>query len=64
MGPVGAFLAAKSIDERVSLNLLWGIAGALTNTHWSKLTREYRETLLREYDAACDMQGAKTRRAR
>jgi hypothetical protein len=56
VGPVSAFLAAKAIDNRVSLNLLWGIAGALTDTHWSDLSEECRETLLREYDAACDLQ--------
>ena len=54
MGPVPAFIAAKAIDPRVSLNLLWGIAGALTDTHWSKLPPDYRSSLLLEYDAHCD----------
>jgi hypothetical protein len=40
----------------VSLNLLWGIAGAVTDTHWSKLPADYRSSLLLEYDAHCDVQ--------
>jgi len=38
----------------MSLNLLWGIAGALTNTHWSKLSADYRSSLLLEYDGLLD----------
>ena len=54
LGPVQAFIAAKAVEQTVSLNLLWGIAGALTNTHWSKLSRDLRSSLLLEYDAHCD----------
>jgi hypothetical protein len=56
VGPLAAFIAAKSIDPKVSLNLLWGLAGAYTDTHWTKLPKEYRSTLLLEYDAYCDQQ--------
>jgi DNA transformation protein len=62
VGPLAAFIAAKKIDPKVSLNLLWGLAGAATDTHWTKLPREYRSTLLLEYDAYCDQQ-RQTRRA-
>ena len=55
-GPVRAFIAAKAIEPKVSLNLLWGIAGAITDTHWSKLSPDLRSTLLLEYDAHCDAQ--------
>ena len=55
MGPVAAFVAAKKVDPKVSLNLLWGIAGAITDTHWSKLPPDYRSSLLLEYDAHCDV---------
>jgi DNA transformation protein and related proteins len=55
MGAVQAFIAAKRIEPKVSLNLLWGIAGAITDTHWSKLPSEYRSSLLLEYDAWCDV---------
>jgi DNA transformation protein len=54
LGPVQAFVAAKSVEPAVSLNLLWGIAGALTDTHWSKLPGDLRSSLLLEYDAHCD----------
>ena len=56
LGPVAAFIAAKRIEPKVSLNLLWGIAGAVTDTHWSKLPADYRSSLLLEYDAHCDVE--------
>jgi DNA transformation protein len=54
LGPVRAFIAAKRMEPRVTLNLLWGIAGALTGTHWTKLPAEYRSSLLLDYDACMD----------
>jgi DNA transformation protein and related proteins len=57
VGPVAAFVAAKSASPRVSLNLLWGIAGAISDTHWTNLTSDYKAELLREYDACCDLHG-------
>jgi len=54
LGPVKAYIAAKRVEPRVTLNLLWGIAGALTDTHWTKLPADYRSTLLLDYDAHLD----------
>ena len=54
LGPVSAYIAAKRVEPRVSLNLLWGIAGAVTDTHWTKLPAEYRSSLLLDYDAYMD----------
>ena len=54
LGPVRAYMAAKRVEPRVTLNLLWGIAGAVTDTHWTKLPAEYRSSLLLDYDAALD----------
>jgi hypothetical protein len=54
LGPVHAFIAAKRVEPRVTLNLLWGLAGLLTNTHWSRLPAEYRSSLLLDYDACLD----------
>jgi hypothetical protein len=54
LGPVKAFMAAKRVEPSVTLNLLWGIAGALTDTHWSKLSAQYRSELLLEYDGQLD----------
>lgn len=53
-GPVGAYVAVITSGGKPSLNLLWGMAGALSGIHWSKLEPEYRSSLLREYDAWCD----------
>ena len=55
-GAVAAFVAAKAIEPRVSLNLLWGIAAALSGVHWSKLDPGFKTSLLLEYDACCDQQ--------
>ena len=54
LGPVRAFIAAKKVEPRVTLNFLWGVAGLLTNTHWSRLPPEYRSSLLLDYDACLD----------
>ena len=54
LGPVKAFIAAKRVEPRVTLNLIWGIAGAVTDTHWTKLPADYRSTLLLDYDAHLD----------
>ena len=54
LGPVKAYIAAKRIEPRVTLNLLWGIAGAITDTHWTKLPSEYRSSLLLDYDGHLD----------
>jgi len=54
LGPVKAYIAAKRVEPRVTLNLLWGIAGAVTDTHWTKLPADSRSTLLLDYDAHLD----------
>jgi hypothetical protein len=54
LGPVKAYIAAKRVEPRVTLNLLWGIAGAVTDTHWTKLPVDYRSALLLDYDAYMD----------
>lgn len=58
LGPVNAFLAAKRVEPKVSLNLLWGIAGAVTDTHWTKLPADFRSSLLLEYDGRVDAERA------
>jgi DNA transformation protein len=58
LGPVQAFIAAKRIEPAVTLNLLWGIAGAVTDKHWTKLSAEYRSSLLLEYDGLMDAERA------
>ena len=51
LGAVDAYLKIKRQRVAVSLNMLYAIEGALTNTHWNKLDRATREALLIEVDA-------------
>jgi DNA transformation protein len=57
LGPVGAYIRVIESGARPSLNLLWGLASAVTGIHWSRLPADYRATLLIEYDAWCDQVG-------
>lgn len=52
VGAVEAYLRIKRQGIAVSLNMLYAIEGALTNTHWNKLDRATREALLMAVDAA------------
>ena len=54
IGRVAAYVAAKELDPTVTLNLLCGLAGAYSDTHWAKLPAQYRASPLREYDVCCD----------
>jgi len=54
LGAVEAYLTIKRQGIAVSLNMLYAIEGALTNTHWNKLDRATREALLMEVDARED----------
>ncbi len=51
LGAVEAYLRIKQQGIAVSLNMLYAIEGALTNTHWNKLERATREALLMAVDA-------------
>lgn len=59
MGAVDAYLRIKARQSRASLNLLWALAGAERGVAWNRLTEETRERLLRELDAAVDLQNPK-----
>ena len=48
LGPVRAFLAVKQTGARPSLNLLWALAGALSNQHWLHLSAELKAKLQQE----------------
>ena len=50
LGPVKAYLRVKQTGLKPSLNLLYAIAGALSNTHWNKLSPEERCHLLMELE--------------
>ena len=55
LGAVDAYLKIKRQRVTVSLNMLYAIEGALTNTHY-KLDRTTREALLMSVDAGVDEQ--------
>jgi hypothetical protein len=52
LGPVQAYLRAKDAGHRVTLNLLWALAGAERGLQWNRLSTEDRQQLLLELDAA------------
>lgn len=45
-GAVAAYVAAKHISPKVSLNLLWALEGAISGTHWQEVARHHRTSLL------------------
>jgi hypothetical protein len=46
VGAIEAFRRARAFaPHRVSLNLLYALEGALTNTHWNQLPEPVREEL-------------------
>ena len=54
-GAVQAYLKVKVLQSRASLNLLWALAGAERGVAWNRLSEDTRERLLRELDAALDV---------
>ena len=48
LGPVKAYLAIKQAGGKPTLNLLWAIAGALSDVHWTKVTPEEKSKLRAE----------------
>jgi DNA transformation protein len=51
LGPVRAYLKVRAQQPRASLNLLWALAGALEQRHFTDLPDGMRESLLLELDA-------------
>lgn len=54
LGPVSAYVAVEAAGQKPSLNLLYALAGALSGTHWAKLSADERAALLIAYDASRD----------
>ncbi len=52
VGPVEAFMKVKRAGFRPSLNLLYAMAGAIDDCHWTDLPEDRRASLLFEVDAA------------
>ena len=49
-GAVATYRAAQELEERVSLNLLWALEGAVTGRPWQEVARTERDRLLSELD--------------
>ncbi|WP_457280921.1 TfoX/Sxy family protein [Polaromonas sp. P5_D5] len=50
LGSVAAYAKAKRAGQRVSLNLLWALEGALTGERWQDVARNHRTSLLLALD--------------
>lgn len=61
VGPVEAFLKIKRAGFRPSLNLLYSMAGAIDDCHWTDLSSERKDGLIRELEAAESDNPIKTR---
>lgn len=49
-GPVAAYCAVRAKGFRASRTLLFAIAGALQDTHWSQLDPAYKQQLLQQLE--------------
>lgn len=54
VGAVAAYLAVCETDANVSLNLLWSIAGALENKHWTAISPATKQQLVDELKMLVD----------
>lgn len=52
IGPVDVFLKVKRAGFRPSLNLLYSLAGAIDDCHWTDLASERKEALIRDLEEA------------
>ncbi|MCR6702338.1 MAG: TfoX/Sxy family protein [Dokdonella sp.] len=52
IGPVEAFLKTKRAGFRPSLNLLYSMAGALADCHWTDLDEADKQALIADLEAA------------
>jgi DNA transformation protein len=60
LGSVAAYLRAKRVDPRVSLNLLWALEGALSGKHWREVARDDRTSLMLALESAGERARRKT----
>jgi len=61
LGPVEAFMKVKRAGFRPSLNLLYAMAGAIDDCHWTDLPEPRKQSLLIELDAAQSANPIRTR---
>ncbi len=46
LGSVAAYAQVQQSGQKISLNLLWALEGALSGLHWQQVAREHRTSLL------------------
>jgi DNA transformation protein len=56
LGSVAAYVRARRVNPRVSLNLLWALESALTGQPWQEVARDHRTSLLLALDD-CEKRG-------
>jgi hypothetical protein len=61
VGPVESFLKVKRAGFRPSLNLLYAMAGAIDDCHWTDLPEERRAILIAELGSAESVNPIKSR---
>ena len=61
IGPVDVFLKVKRAGFRPSLNLLYSLAGAIDDCHWTDLSADRKSRLILELEAAESDNPIKTR---
>lgn len=61
IGPVDVFLKVKRAGFRPSLNLLYSLAGAIDDCHWTDLPAERKEGLIHDLEDAESDNPIKTR---
>jgi DNA transformation protein len=61
VGPVEVFLKVKRAGFRPSLNLLYAMAGAIDDCHWTDLSDERKNALISELESAESINPIKSR---
>ena len=56
IGPIHAFLKLKAANEKVSLNFLYALVGAVEGEHWLKVARNEKSRLLAQLDGYRELQ--------
>ena len=55
LGVVEAYLRVKAaFPDRVSLNMLWGLQGALMEIPWNQIPEDIKQDLLKQVNDATD----------
>ena len=61
VGPVEVFLKVKRAGFRPSLNLLYAMAGAIDDCHWTDVAEERKAALMRDLEASESVNPIKSR---